>query len=209
MNGRAVVLACLLLVTVAIRSQLGAVDPTSVGSLENLPLTLEEWSGKNEPPFDASVLAVLQPDSYINRIYSDQDALAAVYVGYHRTQSQGKSIHSPLNCLPGSGWQPIRTDRVPLHTRGMANRVVIQHGEDRQLVLYWYQTMARVEGNEYWSKLHLVLDAFRWRRNDAALVRIIVPIDPRRDAGESVAERSAFRLAELVEPRVKKLLFES
>ena len=116
---------------VLVVDQLGAVDPTTVGNLEGLPLTLEEWSGRNEPPFDDSVLAVLQPDSYINRIYSDQGALAAVYIGYHRTQSQGKSIHSPLNCLPGSGWQPIRTDRVPLHTRGMANRVVIQHGEDR------------------------------------------------------------------------------
>jgi EpsI family protein len=103
----------------------------------------------------------------------------------------------------------MRTNRVALPTRGTAHRVIVQRGEDRQIVLYWYQTQTRVEGDEYRSKLHLVMDAFTSRRNDAALVRIVVPINPRLEKGEMASEVAAFQLAELVAPEVARILFAS
>ncbi len=56
------------------------------------------------------------------------------------------------------------------------NRVVIQKGLDRSLVLYWYQTHGRVVASEYWGKVYTVLDAIRYNRTDAALVRVIAPV---------------------------------
>jgi EpsI family protein len=101
-------------------------------------------------------------------------------------------MHSPLNCLPGAGWQAVRQDRVTLHVRGAdgapvavtVNQFVIQKGLSRQLVLYWYQSHGRVIASEYTSKLYMVYDAMRLNRTDGAMVRVITPI---RDRGEEAA----------------------
>src|SRR5439155_25976870 len=102
---------------------------------------------------------------------------------------------SPLNCLPGAGWEPLSKSylTIPLSGTGAepsisVNRYIIQKGLDQQLVLYWYQSHGRVVANEYWSKLYLVRDAVRLNRTDAALVRVIVPIASSDDAGETHAE---------------------
>ena len=148
---------------------------------------------------DAKILAVLGVDDYLNRVYTSPDrAQLGLYVGYYGSQRQGDSIHSPMNCLPGAGWEPLSKSflTIPVSTaEGAAavdaNRYVIQKGLNRQLVLYWYQSHGRTVASEYWSKLYLVRDAVRLNRTDAALVRVIVPIDPNADDGEMRAERQA------------------
>jgi EpsI family protein len=209
MTRRSALLVVVLLSASLARQQLQAVELGPSRDLRQLPLTLETWVGSEGPPFDPSVIDVLRPDSYVNRIYQSGPAAAGLYVGYHRSQRRGSAIHSPLNCLPGSGWQPVSSERVPLAAAGTANRVVVQKGEDRQLVLYWYQSARRVEGDEYRSKIYLVLDALRSRRNDAALVRIMVPIPRGKVDGEGEAEQVARGLAVAIEPRIRRLLFAS
>ena len=56
------------------------------------------------------------------------------------------------------------------------NRFVIQKGLDRQVVYYWYQSRDRVVASEYWAKVYTIVDAIRYNRTDAALVRVTVPI---------------------------------
>jgi EpsI family protein len=54
--------------------------------------------------------------------------------------------------------------------------------------LYWYQGAHRVVASEYLSKLYLMIDALRYHRSDAALVRVIVPIaNNNRDQTEGTA----------------------
>jgi EpsI family protein len=209
MTRRTAVLVLVLLAAAAGRWQVEAIEPARASDLAALPLTLGDWTGVDGPPFDAAVLAVLGADDYLNRVYRTERRQVGLYVGYHRSQTGGASIHSPLNCLPGSGWQPMQAARVPFGDRGAVREVVIQKGEDRQLVLYWYQSLTRLEGDEYRSKLYLVVDAVRWRRNDAALVRIVSPIDPADPGGEAAARDAAYRFAERVEPAVRAGLFPS
>ena len=57
-----------------------------------------------------------------------------------------------------------------------ANRMVIQKGLDKELVLYWYQSHGRTIASEYASKWYLVLDSIREHRSDAALIRIVTPL---------------------------------
>ena len=61
-----------------------------------------------------------------------------------------------------------------------ANRYVIQKGLEQQLVLDRYQSHGRTVASEDRSKFYLIRDAVRLNRTDAALVRVIVPIDPVR-----------------------------
>jgi EpsI family protein len=153
--------------------------------LESFPLTLGEWEGRIEPGFTQQILNVLRVDDYMIRTYHRGQLTLGLYVGYHATQRQGSSIHSPLNCLPGAGWIPVVQERrvVSVHSqvggperKVEINRVVIAKGIDRRLVLYWYQSHGRVVASEYWGKAYSVYDAVRLNRTDAALVRVIAPI---------------------------------
>ena len=166
---------------------------------DQFPNQIQGWQGESQPPLDSKILAALGADDILNRVYVSPDrAIAGVYVGFYNSQRQGDSIHSPMNCLPGAGWEPVSRASVAIPVRMGeqtavvdANRYVIQKGINRQLVLYWYQSHGRTVASEYWSKFYLIGDAVRLNRTDAALVRVIVPIDPRADDGETVAERQA------------------
>ena len=102
------------------------------------------------------------------------------YVGYYDYQVQGKTIHSPRNCLPGAGWETVQGGTVLVPAAGGApvaiNRFLLANGGARALVYYWYQGRGRVEANEYREKWHLLRDAALHGRTEEALVRIVVPL---------------------------------
>jgi EpsI family protein len=161
--------------------------------LAALPFEMDGWNGVAGPPLEARVLQVLGADDYISRIYSRANSNAVgLYVGYHASQHQGASIHSPMNCLPGAGWIPVDSSRIAIPDRRTPgaqvtiNRIVVAKGDERQLVLYWYQSQGRVVASEYAGKAYLFLDAIRSGRTDAALVRLITPVDSQR--GSQAAE---------------------
>jgi len=92
------------------------------------------------------------------------------------------TIHSPKNCLPGSGWSPIEsrpiTLSMPGHAPFPANRYVIAQGDSRRVVLYWYWAHNRGVASEYWAKYYLVADSIKMNRSDGSLVRITTPLSP-------------------------------
>ena len=181
-------------------------------SLATFPARIDGWEGHPAPDFDARVMSVLGVDEYVNRTYLRAEQTAGLYIGYYESQRQGDSIHSPLNCLPGAGWQPIDSHRITIDVPGApgsqsiaVNRVLIEKGDDRQVVLYWYQSHGRIVASEYWSKLYLVTDAVRLNRTDAALVRVITPVD-RRDGSESTAEQQAVAFVRAMFPLLDRYL---
>jgi EpsI family protein len=215
MLNRAIVLSITLLCGAAavVRANRPEQAPARV-AFETFPVQLGDWTGQQLPPMERNVLKVLGVDDYLNRIYSHPDrSVAGVYIGYYKSQRQGDSIHSPQNCLPGSGWEPLeRTDlTIPTTTAAgptniSVNRYLIQKGVDRQLVLYWYQSHGRVVANEYWSKFFLIRDAVRMNRTDAALVRVIVPIASNDEISESRAEKQAVDFVKLLFPQLPQYL---
>lgn len=122
---------------------------------------------------------------YVNRLFT-RDSIDAfqVYVGYYDFQVQGKTIHSPKNCLPGGGWEPLQSGvvRVPAPGGGTVgvNRYLLANKGAQALVYYWYEGRGRVEPSEYKVKWNLLRDAAVYGRTEEALVRIVVPVDPRR-----------------------------
>jgi EpsI family protein len=161
------------------------------------PLEIGDWRGVPDPPLAQSVLDVLKADDYLTRTYYQPDrSLAGLYVGYWQSQRQGDAIHSPLNCLPGAGWEPTAHGTLaladPRNAEGTisVNRYVIQKGLDRELVLYWYQSRGRIVASEYWSKFYLIADAVRFNRTDGAIVRVITPIAADVADGSDSAERA-------------------
>ena len=174
-------------------------------ALAEFPSEVGVWrqTGRDER-FDAATEAVLRADDYVSREYATADGrTASLYVGYYLTQRTGATYHSPLNCLPGSGWELNEPGTVEIKPANgapafEANRYVVQHGSDRQLMIYWYQGRGRAVANEYRDKMYTVLDSIRLRRSDGAMVRLLVPV--RGSEGEAL--ESARQLASQVAPNL-------
>jgi EpsI family protein len=163
--------------------------------LAAFPESLGPWTAAQSQPFDAPVLAVLKVDDYINRVYTGPSMPpVGAYVGYYATQQSGATFHSPLNCLPGSGWDTIATTSIAVpidHAASLSvSRMAVGKGLDRLLILYWYQSHGRTTPSEYGAKFLTVAHALSRRQTDAAFVRVLTPYDDRPGSVER-AEQAA------------------
>lgn len=170
--------------------------------LRDFPTALAKWQGTEQPLSDETVRAVAV-DEYLNRAYSDGTTQPIeLYIGYYQSQRTDDTIHSPKNCLPGSGWNPVEADRVfftaPDGKKFAVNEYIVEKGLDRDLVLYWYQSRGRVIASEYSAKVWMVLDALTRDRTDGALVRIITP----QASSVPAARARAVAFAEAIYPRL-------
>ncbi len=167
------------------------------------PMTIGKWNGRPDAPFPQHVLDVLGVDDYLSRTYFTDRSAANLYMGFYEKQREGDTIHSPLNCLPGAGWEPIDKTRVTIRTPqgpAVVNALVIEKGIEHQLVLYWYQSHGRVVASEYWGKTYLVLDALRMNRTDGSMIRVITSIGDNPKEGRPRASEMAREFAETVFP---------
>ncbi len=152
---------------------------------DRFPLQLQRWQGI-DLPLEPRIVQALGVSDYLNRAYqSANNRPVYLYVGYYKSQRTGVSIHSPKNCLPGAGWEPVSAGYVTLSLpngqQALVNEYVVENGLRRQLVLYWYQSHGRVVASEYRGKVDMVLDSLRLNRTDAALVRVSSPIGQQGD----------------------------
>ena len=179
----AIVLGAVLLVGVLVNgwSYLGEAH-VDRKPLQEFPQQLGDWTQKGtDTKLDEPTLKVLRASDYLLRDYRRPDGLMGnFYVGYYASQRQGATFHSPLNCLPGAGWNLTQPGRItitrPDGSSFEANKYVIQNGSQRQAMIYWYQGRGRSVASEYWGKVYTVIDSVRLRRSDAAMIRITVPI---------------------------------
>lgn len=161
--------------------------------LKEFPRQLGSWNQTgSDSQLDEPTLRVLRATDYLLRDYRRTDGAAAnFYVGYYGSQRDGATFHSPLNCLPGSGWNLTEPGKISITTPGgssfVANKYVIQNGNQRLAMIYWYQGRGRAVASEYWGKVYTVIDSVRLRRSDAAMIRITVPINGSDTAALSAA----------------------
>ena len=165
--------------------------------LKDFPQTIGAWQKTgSDQILDDETLKVLRASDYLLRDFRKSDGRSAnLYVGYYASQRTGATYHSPLNCLPGSGWtlsEPGKaTIALPNGSSFVANKYVIQNGDYKSLMVYWYEGRGRNVASEYWGKVYTVFDSVRLRRSDGAMVRVTVPI---RES-EAAAEQTAIEFA--------------
>jgi EpsI family protein len=163
--------------------------------LAEVPKQFGSWSLHSEGVVEQEIKDVLKADELLTRSYVNPmagNAAANLFVAYFKSQRTGRAPHSPKNCLPGSGWTSTVADRVQIPIDGRApieaNRYIVQKGDAKSLVLYWYQSRDRVVASEYSAKVYVVADAIRYNRSDTALIRVVMPIVGN---DEAAAERAA------------------
>ena len=175
--------------------------------LQEFPHTLGSWNFELDGVVDKETADILQADDLLNRQYRRGPIPAGLFVAAFESQRTGKSPHSPKNCLPGAGWTSLSEGEVTIDVGQAApikvNRYIIASGENRSLVLYWYQSRDRVVAGEFAAKFWVMADAIRFNRTDTALVRVIVPVV---DKDENAAERQAADFARSFYPSLRQFL---
>ncbi len=203
MTRRLLVLTALLLCgIVAIRAAAPDAPLRPRIALARLPAAIGSWRAAGDLAIDDESLRVLHADDYVSRLYARGATGVELFVAYYATQRQGDTMHSPMNCLPATGWQPLATTRVEIATTAgapvTANRLIVQKGLDKDVVFYWYQSHGRTIASEYASKAYLVLDSIRQHRSDAAIVRIVAPVIATENAAAAAATDFVRSLAPLL-----------
>ena len=151
--------------------------------LAEFPNQLGVWKKVSDVPIDERSQQVLGATDLLNRVYYDATTQrrADLFIGFFASQRKGGAIHSPKNCLPGAGWEPVKGAIIPMTIPEIGrtvsvNEYIVQNGLQKQLVLYWYQSQGRTIASEYSVKAYLIWDAIRRHRTDGALVRVIAPV---------------------------------
>ena len=165
--------------------------------LKDFPQTVGVWRKTgNDQILDDETLKVLKASDYLLRDFRKPDgSVANLYVGYYASQRSGATYHSPLNCLPGSGWTLSEPGQamisLPDGSTFAANKYVIKTGDYKSMMIYWYQGRGRNVASEYWGKVYTMFDSVRLRRSNGAMVRVTVGIGN----SEADAEKSAIEFA--------------
>ena len=155
------------------------------GTFVDFPLQVKSWSCRGLQEMSDDVLRRLGVTDYLlcDFFNPELNAVANVYVGYHQSQTRDTGgsdnlIHPPEHCLPGAGWDIIKSDIVPLDLGfgGEAKRVIIAKGNQRNLVYFWYQSRGRTIARNHEKVLYLFYDRATKRRTDGSLIRFTVPV---------------------------------
>jgi exosortase D (VPLPA-CTERM-specific) len=174
--------ALLLFVMIAVVLPRPAEVVPARSSFVDFPMTYGRWTAHREA-MEAAYLDQLKLDDYLLANYNDDAGHSVnVYFSYYNSQRKGDAVHSPRACLPGGGWElrtfdqralpGIRINGQPLRV----NRTLIELGNQRQLVYYWFQQRGRVVTNEFAVKWFIFWDAVTRHRTDGAMIRLITVV---------------------------------
>jgi EpsI family protein len=173
--------------------------------LSLFPMTIGRWKG-NVDQFDDWVYKKTGvDDSILSHYYDASGHYVQLYIGYYQSQKEKDIIHSPRNCMPGTGWNIVETSRtdlrIPSHHPDpvKVGLLRIQKESRKQLVLYWYQSRGRIISSEYHQKFYLVLDSLTRQRTDGSFIRLISPVNESEKEALDVLKRFAEGLFPILE----------
>lgn len=168
------------LLTVQLRSPGEAVPIRK--SLDRFPSAVGVWQAREGVVLEPDILNVLKAKEYLMRRDQDPSGRSVwLFIAYWDSLRKGATPHSPRNCLPGSGWEPLEASRVAISLPQpfepiLVNQYLIQKDRDQQVVLYWYQSQGKAIAGEMAARVQLVKNSIVRHRTDGALVRISSPV---------------------------------
>jgi len=179
-------------------------------SFDTFPRAVGTWQARDSSTLEPEIINLLKVNDYLVQRYVDRDGRQLwLYIGYWATQRKGAQVHSPQNCLPGAGWEPIEASRITIELPApyppiTVNHYLVQKDRNQQVVLYWYQSQGKTVAGELTAKIEMMRSAIVRNRTDGALVRMSAPLSG------SVAETtdSLVRYAQALYPILAQYLPE-
>ncbi len=174
------------------------------------PTTLGDWQQRGpEERLTPDVAKALGADDY-RQVTMIRDAATppiGLFLAFYHDQSMG-GVHSPEICLPSSGWEIAKLERVDIAPRlgtdgqFLLNRAIIQKGESRMMVYYWFQQGDRRVAWDVAAKFYLLADGIRSGETDGGIVRLTTAMGP-EETEESAEARLLEMTREVIAPLPK------
>ena len=176
-------------------------------NFDRFPSRLGEWQQDGPREFLTDRVAVaLGANDYhmVDMVRASERPTVNLFMAWYDDQSAG-GVHSPEICLPGAGWEIAWLERTDIAaemnspTPFNINRAVIQRGESRMLVYYWFEQKGRRVAWDFAAKFWLLVDGIKTGRTDGALVRLTTAIHP-NETDAQAEERLKSMLDEVIKP---------
>ena len=155
-----------------------APQPPLLQSFTDLP----GWLGMKSTPLTENIVRTLDLDDYLYRTYGASDLPVSLYIGYYRTAGKVGASHDPLVCFQGQGWQIVNRGKGLHEVPGVPDRQVsyatmmVQRGNNRELIIYWFQTHDRTSDNTFKQKIDMIRQRLTGGGENNAFVRISAPL---------------------------------
>lgn len=182
-------------------------------SFAAFPHSVGEWRQfGSEQRFTPEVENVLAADDYhaVQFIRSADEPVLDFFTAWYEDLAEEGVQHTPEICLPAAGWEIAKVERVDLaDDLGLeepfrVNRVVLQKGEERVLVYYWFTHMGQAIPSNAGAKISVLTKGILSERLDGAIMRITSPIRP--DFPEEAAEAHMADLLRAALPKMERFI---
>jgi EpsI family protein len=125
-------------------------------------------------------ITMLKLDDYVYTDYEGPDGKVNLYIGYYYTANKAYAAHSPLTCYPSQGWEITRkptthTLEIGPHTIHY-EEIITSLGEERELVIYWYQSYLQTNTQIYQNKIDMGFNNLINKTEQHAFVRVSIPL---------------------------------
>ena len=163
-------------------------------SFITFPDAIGAWQQVGSPKqLSPDVEQALKANDYHDISLGNGDLPAVgLFMAWYADQSEG-GVHSPEICLPGAGWEIAwleRSDIGPALNQSDPfdiNRAIIQKGETRMMVYYWFEQKGRRVAWDFAAKLWLIVDGVRTGRTDGGMIRLTTLIGPNETDAQAEA----------------------
>ncbi len=155
------------------------------------PLHIDTWHGTKDS-LEPNIIEGLKLSDYLLINYTNEKSEHInFYTAYYESQRKGVSPHSPRVCIPGGGWEISDFERIK-HNGNPINKAIVQKGETKQVVYYWFQQRGRIIANEYYMKWYLLTDSIMKNRTDGALIRLTTLVGQNESIEDAELRLKAF-----------------
>ncbi len=196
-----IVISVLLLLSV-ITIWLSSKEPSQKNALyaKELPMQVDGWTG-SDFDVDEKTLQILETDDVLMREYKKDDIppveLCVVFASNNR-----KVSHPPEVCYSGGGWSVEENQSISFSEKSdeypdfKANKLIIEKGVKKQLVLYWYKCNKRYATNYYQQQINIAKSQLITGNSTSGLIRTSTIIE-NNDVTEAMMRLQKFSLTML------------
>jgi EpsI family protein len=152
-----------------------------VQPIDNMPNAIGDYLGENDTPkYDDSNYRA--SDEKLLRVYTKKGigTSITVFVGYWETQNKYKKIGPPRYTGKDWGYTDIRTKIID-NKQGQDITMQVfmkEKGSKKILFYYCYMVDRETVSNEYKYRFIRMVNSLFYKRNNAALVTVSIPITP-------------------------------
>lgn len=185
---------------------------TKASSRQTLPLKeyfnhIENYTFLQNKELSQDMSQMLKLDDYFYADFTGDMGKINLYIGYYFSADKAYAAHSPTICYPSQGWKVDTAPATGALTVGphkiKYKEITASSGQNKELVLYWYQARLRTNTQVYRNKIDIGYNKLSFDDSYHGFVRVAVPFV---DAGYEDTKKIALSFIRAFYPQFENYL---